>query len=218
MKKIHLAISVLLISMFLFNTISYAQDSTNSTNTSDEKGITVVKEYSSKNKWGTVTVIGILRNDTGKNCKVHWNALTYDSSGNPLETGESDNAFVSPGQEFALVSEFYDSDDATSYDYNIYVDTDLWLSEPMYDYIEITHSQAKNGKVIVTAKNNSKDNILSCKAIVIFLSEKGKLVDYEEAYLTNDLLELTSGEKYSQDVTCYDEYSSYEVYYTAYKW
>ncbi|SFQ18003.1 hypothetical protein SAMN04487928_1223 [Butyrivibrio proteoclasticus] len=215
MKKIRVSLVIVLILSILFSNTSFAASSKSSSNSSG--GITVLKEYSYTDMFGGLHILAICRNDTGVDCEASWDVITYDSSGNPLETYTPFGEYVNPNQEFVLTSGFYDSDEATAYDYEITVDTGRSLSTPMHDAVQITHQKAKNGKIIVTGTNTSSYDLMSCSAMVLFFLN-GKLVDYDEVYLTNNNYQMNAGETIMKDTTNSKDYDDYAVYWTAYRW
>ncbi len=217
MKKIRVSLILVLVLSMLFSNTAFAASSKASAKASGDSGITVLKEYSYTDIIGGLHILAVCRNDTGVDCEVSWNVITYDSSGNPLETYSPFGEYVNPNQEFVLQSGFYDSDDATAYDYKISVDTDLSLSKPMHDAVEVTHQKAKNGKVIITGTNKSSDDLMSCCAIVLFF-KSGKLIDHDEVYLTNNDYQMNAGETIMEDTDNSKDYDDYAVYWTAYKW
>lgn len=87
----------------------------------------------------------------------------------------------------------------------------------MHDAVKLSHERAKNDKVIVTATNTSNGKIVSCEASILFFKD-GKLVDFDQVYLTNNNYVMDPGEKIIEASSNYEPYDNYEVYWTAYKW
>ena len=212
MKSIIAAILVLLLSG---NTaLAAAEVSEPQSDTSD---ITVKSSYEYASEWGYKYLIAVCQNNTSHDIEVSWDTISYDASGGILETGSSYSAYVAGGQLFTLYALFLNSANAADYQYKIrYEDASFIM--PVYSDVTLEAENASNGKLIISATNNSNYDINTVQAAVLFFDDDENLVGFEDTYVVNSNYNVEAGETVVKDLNPPEEATKYEIYYTAYRY
>ncbi len=184
-------------------------------NETDDLEVTQIYEHSSE--WGYKYLIAVCKNKTDTDLEVAWDTISYDKAGDILETGSSYSAYVSGGQSFTLYALFLDSADADNYTYNINYEEARFIV-PAYNEVTLTDKVSSNGKLILTATNNSNYDLNTIQAATLFFDENDNLVGFDDSYIVNSNYNVKAGETVVKDIRPPEEATSYMVYYTAYRY
>ena len=87
----------------------------------------------------------------------------------------------------------------------------------MHDSVTLTDKVAKNGKIILTATNNSNEELFTIHAHILYFDADKRLIKHEDVYLVNSDYKVNPGETITRDNMFSQDASSYAVFYEAYK-
>lgn len=134
---------------------------------------------------------------------------TYDSSNNMLAAKDYSEDAIGQGTK-TIFSFCLDEDYAkTEYELTPALDTSY---ESVVQDLTYTSTAAKN-KEVLSVTNNSDSAAEFVEAYVLFF--KGNtLVDHTTCYFTDDDYELKAGATITKEMDCYEEYDSFQVYFT----
>lgn len=215
MKMMKSLIAAMLILMFTGNTAFAAADVAEPQTSTGN--IQVLETYEFASEWGYKYLIAVCENVTDMDLEVSWDTISYDSAGDILETGSSYSAYVVAGQEFVLYALFLDSEDADEYDYKIKSEEARYILPAAGD-LTMNHKISSNGKLIISATNNSNDDISTIQASTLFFDSENTLIGFEDSYIVNSNYNVEAGETVVKDLTVPEGADNYVIYYTAYRY
>ncbi|MBR5236973.1 MAG: copper amine oxidase N-terminal domain-containing protein [Clostridia bacterium] len=179
-----------------------------STSTANE--ISVVNEYYWETDYGNYIAI-IIKNNSAYTFSPRIQISFKDNSGKIVGAkNQSENAF-GPGSEIAFV--FNNDEPFEKYEYTITANEEKYY-EDCVSKLEFTHS-ITNEKVILQVKNNGKKPAKFVKYTILF-KYRGKVVDYDWGYCTDDDYEIKAGMMEINEVSAVykEKFDSVEIYLT----
>ena len=181
-------------------------------------GIKVRSEYSA-NFYGVMCVLVEVENTNPFDTSVTMNAISMNANGKKIESdAANDILFMNPGDVYMLVAVLPNSAKATNYDYDLIVDTKHDFYDPVAagDDVDAKASDDGRGNVTIYATNKAS-SVVEARGMVVFYN-KGTIVDFQEAYLSNDADCLMSPGESTTETVCTDAaYDSIALYVTAVK-
>lgn len=167
-----------------------------------------VTEYSYKSG-SSPWVFLVVENTSDFTLDIRAALKTYDSSNNMLAAKDYSEYAIGKGAK-TIFSFCLDEDYAkTEYELTPSLDT---AYESVVQDLTYTSTPAKN-KEVLSVTNASDQAADFVEAHVLFF--KGNtLIKHSTAYFTDDDSELKAGATITKEMPCYDEYDSYQVYFT----
>ena len=215
MKILKSLFAAMLIIMLTGNTALAASDVADpQTETGD---ISVLETYEFASEWGYKYLIAVCENTSDYELEVSWDTVSFNANGKILETGSSYSAYVTAGQYFTLYALFLDSADATDYQYKIKYEEASYIVPAAAD-LTMDHEISSNGRLIISATNNSNKDINTIQAATLFFDDEGQLIGFEDSYIVNSNYNVEAGETVVKDLSVPDGTANYSIYYTAYRY
>jgi hypothetical protein len=174
-----------------------------------------VKKYSITHSIGNGTEYYlVITNNSSETVSIDGSGVVKDASGNMLDTSIMDNIdVIAPGETSVgwMYFEGMDSEIADM-EYAFYYEKEEYY-QPVIGNLA-TDVRRENDAVTVSVTNNGNIAAKFVEASVLFLDENGQVVYTKKAFVIDDDNEIKVGDTVSVELTSYEQFDSFEVYFT----
>lgn len=175
------------------------------------EALEVIKEYSYEGSDKTYHIM-IVKNTGEKTVDLSSESIAYDKENNILGASYGEVKAVGAGCT-SILYEYYTGISGISYYKTNFSKTEDDYYKSVLEYLKSDISVSED-KVLVTCKNTGSETAEYVEAKVLFFDDNGKLVYFDERYLTDDNHEIKPDFAISQYISCKVPFSSAEVYLT----
>lgn len=151
----------------------------------------------------------VVRNNTNKTLEISTSSKAYDGDGNVLGLASSGVDALGAGCTTVFYEAFETSSTIASYDMNITYKPSTWAESVIQD-LSYSETIINNG-AIYDVTNNGNEAAEFVEGCALFFSGD-TLVGYDSNYITDDDLEIKSGETISEQFRCYESFDRVEFY------
>lgn len=185
-------------------------------NTADFDEEAVLKQltaqtYSYSNNYWNYGFVEVT-NNSAFDLDISVSAKFYDASGNLVGANDrSENAFQ---QGTSILFYFMPDEKFATIEYELSVDEEEYYECVVKDlsYESVTAKE----KEIVTVTNNGTEAAEFVEGTMLFFNGDN-VVGFEQHYFTDDDSELKPGKSITKEMSCYEKYDSYKIYFTGRK-
>lgn len=151
----------------------------------------------------------VVRNNTNKTLEISTSSKAYDGDSNVLGLASSGIDALGAGCTTVFYEAFETSSTIASYDMNITYKPSTWAESVIQD-LSYSETIINNG-AIYDVTNNGNEAAEFVEGYALFFSDD-TLVGYDSNYITDDDLEIKSGETISEQFRCYESFDRVEFY------
>lgn len=167
-----------------------------------------VTEYSFSNDFWNYHFL-VIKNNSDYTLEISAATKYYDASGNLVGAKDSDQCAVGSGDEICLY--FMPDERYATVEYELSAKEDEWYESVVSD---LTYeSVPAKEKEIVSVTNNGSEAAEFVEVYALFFYGD-EVVDFESAYFTDDDSELKPGKTITEELNCYEEYTSVRFFLT----
>ena len=168
-----------------------------------------VTKYQYTSSIKTPWVFLVVKNNSEFDLNITIDIKTYDDKGNLIGAKSSSIGAFENNTETIL--SFMLDEEPNSIKYEISVKEEDW-----YDCVVSNlsyESSAAQKKEIVSVTNNGEDAAEFVEGTMLFFNGE-ELVGFDRRYFSDDDYELKPGKAITKELSCYDKYDSYKIYFT----
>lgn len=151
----------------------------------------------------------VIKNNSDYTLEISANTKYYDVSGNLVGAKDDDEYAVGSGSEICLY--FTPDEEYATSDYELSVKEDEWYESVVAD-LTYESIPAKE-KEIVSVTNNGSEAAEFVEVYALFFNGD-KPVDFNTEYFTDDDSELKPGKTITEEIDCYEDYTSVRFFIT----
>ena len=174
-----------------------------------------VTEYSYNSGWGGIYYFLVVKNNSDTAVKVTASGTLKDSDGNTIDDDDTAIDVLGPGEESIGYFYFYGDSESSSVDYEIDYSA-AFFRKPVLSSLEVEKT-FNDRNIILSTTNTGDDNAEYVQAHALFLDGDGKVIEYENTYVTDGDSEIKSGKTtYTQLNFSEENYDNVLIYFTGY--
>lgn len=153
----------------------------------------------------------VIKNNSNKPVTISTSTLAYKNDGTLISVSEGYVDIVGPGCTTIYYEAFETTEEISSYDTEMTVDTDVWY-ECGLNGLTYKQSNIEDGAIFQVTNNGNKA-VNFVQGYALFLKD-GKIVGWESDYFTDDDYEIKAGKTISKQFSIYEEYDEIKFYLT----
>ena len=172
-----------------------------------------VQKYSYESEYDNYLFLEVA-NNSKYDISIYIDAKFYDANKKLIGAKSVSESVFQQGTKTLLY--FYPDEEYSSFEYEISVEELSDFYECVVKDLSYESVKAKN-KEIVSVTNNGKKEAENVEGNMLFFNGN-KIVGYERTYFSDHDGSIKSGKTITEEMECYENYTSYKFYLSGYNW